>query len=233
MNMPLSISPAVEVIRTNRLRTATIRVVGNKVLVSVPKLLSDVRIRDLLLKKSTWIKKKLIDQAQIPAIKPKEFVNGESFQYLGKNYRLKLLSGAKNEVKLNRGYIEVTTKHSVHATDKIIRKQLVSWYMDLAMTRFKEKTIEYAKQLGVTPKSITVRNYKSRWGSCSIKGDISFNWRVILAPQQIIDYVVVHELSHMIEHNHSPKYWKLVEKILPNYQESRRWLKVNGSRLFI
>lgn len=233
MNMALSISPSVEVVRTNRLRTATIKVVGSKVIISVPKLLSDARIKDLLAKKSTWIKKKLIDHAQIPMPKPKQYVNGESFQYLGKNYRLKILKGTQESVKLNRGYIEVTTKHSVKATDKVIREQLINWYMDLAIVRFKEKIFKFAKVLGVIPKSITVRDYKSRWGSCSAKGDISFNWRVILAPQQIVDYVVVHELSHMIEHNHSPKYWKLVNKLLPNYQESKEWLKVNGSRLFI
>jgi predicted metal-dependent hydrolase len=231
--MALSISPSVEVIRTNRLRTATIKVVGNKVEVLVPQLLSDARIKDLIAKKASWIKKKLIDHAQIPMPKAREYVNGEAFQYLGRNYRLKIIKGAQAGVKLNRGYIEVTIKRSVKATDRIIREQLINWYMDLAIVRFKEKTFKYAKQLGVIPKSITVRDFKSRWGSCSVKGDISFNWRVILAPQQIVDYVVVHELSHMIQHNHSPKYWKLVEKLMPNHQECKEWLKVNGSRLFI
>lgn len=233
MNMALSISPTVEVVRTNRLRTATIKVVGNKVVISVPKLLSDARIKDLLVKKSTWIKKKLIDHAQIPMPKPREYVNGESFQYLGKNYRLKVVQGSEAGVKLNRGYIEVTTKKSAKVTDKVIREQLINWYMDLAIVRFKEKTFKYAKQLGVIPNSITVRDYKSRWGSCSVKGDISFNWRIILAPQHIVDYVVVHELSHMIQHNHSLKYWKLVEKVMPNHQEYKEWLKVNGASLFI
>jgi predicted metal-dependent hydrolase len=215
VNMALSISPTVEVVRTNRIRTATIKVVGNKVVIS------------------TWIKKKLIDHAQIPMPKPREYVNGESFQYLGKNYRLKVIKGSEAAVKLNRGYIEVTTKKSAIAAEEIIRDQLINWYMDLAIARFKEKTFKYAKQLGVVPNSITVRDYKSRWGSCSTKGDISFNWRIILAPQKIVDYVVVHELSHMLQHNHSPKYWRLVEKILPDHQESREWLKVNGSRLII
>lgn len=233
MNMALSIAPTVEVVRTNRLRTATIKVVGSKVVISVPKLLSDARIKDLLIKKSAWIKKKLIDHAQIPMPKAKEFVNGESFQYLGKNYRLKVIQGAEAGVKLNRGYIEVTTKKSVKAADKMIREQLINWYMDLAIVRFKEKTFKYAKQLGVIPKSIAVRDYKSRWGSCSVKGDISFNWRVILAPQQIVDYVVVHELCHMIEHNHSPNYWRLVNKVMPNHQECRNWLKTYGTYLKI
>lgn len=233
MNMALSIAPVVEVIRTNRLRTATIKVVGNKVEVSVPQLLSDARIKDLLMKKSTWIKRKLIDHSQIALPKPKEYINGEAFPYMGRNYRLKVVKGSENSVKLTQGYIQVTVARTAKVNDQLIRDLLVNWYMDLAIARLKEKTLKYAKQLGVIPKSISVRDYKSRWGSCSVKGDISYNWRIILAPQEIVDYVVVHELSHMIQHNHSPKYWKLVEKIFPNHQDCREWLKVNGSRLFI
>ena len=233
MNMALSIPPTVEIIRTNRLRTATIKVVGNKVHISVPRLLSDARIRDLIAKRATWIKKKLIDCSQLSMPKPKEFINGESFQYLGKNYRLKIIKGLKTGVKLNKGYIEVTTNKSVKTTENEIREQLINWYMELALSRFKVKTQQYAKLLGVIPHSIKVRDYKSRWGSCSIKGDISFNWKVILAPQKIVDYVIVHELTHMIQHNHSPKYWKLVERVLPHHQDCRDWLKLNGSRLFI
>lgn len=233
MNMALSIAPVVEVIRTNRLRTATIKVVGNKVEVSVPQLLSDARIKDLLMKKSTWIKRKLIDHSQIALPKPKEYINGEAFPYMGRNYRLKVVKGSENAVKLTQGYIQVTVARTAKVNDQLIRDLLVNWYMDLAIARLKEKTLKYAKQLGVIPKSISVRDYKSRWGSCSVKGDISYNWRIILAPQEIVDYVVVHELSHMIQHNHSPKYWKLVEKIFPNHQDCREWLKVNGSRLFI
>jgi len=233
VNMALSIAPVVEVIRTNRLRTATIKVVGNKVEVSVPQLLSDARIKDLLMKKSTWIKRKLIDHSQIALPKPKEYINGEAFPYMGRNYRLKVVKGSENAVKLTQGYIQVTVARTAKVNDQLIRDLLVNWYMDLAIARLKEKTLKYAKQLGVIPKSISVRDYKSRWGSCSVKGDISYNWRIILAPQEIVDYVVVHELSHMIQHNHSPKYWKLVEKIFPNHQDCREWLKVNGSRLFI
>ena len=223
----------VEIIRTNRIRTATIKVIGNKVHISVPRLLSDARIKDLLVKKGTWIKKKLIDCSQLSIPKSKEYVNGESFQYLGRNYRLKVIKGVEAGVKLNKGYIEVTTNKLVKTTANEIREQLINWYMDLALTRFQVKTQQYAKLLGVNPNSIKVRDYKSRWGSCSIKGDVSFNWKVILAPQKIVDYVIVHELAHMIQHNHSPKYWKLVARILPNHQEYRDWLKQNGSRLFI
>lgn len=81
--------------------------------------------------------------------------------------------------------------------------------------------------------SVKVKSYKSSWGSCSRSGDISFHWAIIMAPHYIVDYVVVHELCHMIHHNHSPAFWQQVEKVLPNYSECRGWLKVNGQELNI
>jgi predicted metal-dependent hydrolase len=93
--------------------------------------------------------------------------------------------------------------------------------------RLIDKTKRFAKVIGVNPNSITVKDYKSRWGSCSVQGDISYNWRIILAPHSIVDYVVVHELCHMLEHNHSSKYWKHVERYMPNWRECKDWLKQN------
>jgi len=83
--------------------------------------------------------------------------------------------------------------------------------------------------MGVAPNSISVRDYKSRWGSCSSKGEISYNWRIIIAPHQIVDYVVVHELCHLKHPNHSPEYWKSVKRVNPEYKEHRQWLKEHGA----
>ena len=112
-------------------------------------------------------------------------------------------------------------------TKNTIRSLLEHWYRSLAEKRLGEKTVRLAGVIGVNPASVTVKNYKSRWGSCSTKGDISYNWRIILAPHSIVDYVVVHELCHMLEHNHSSKYWKHVERHVPNWRECRQWLKHN------
>lgn len=87
--------------------------------------------------------------------------------------------------------------------------------------------------MGVSPQSVGIKEYKSRWGSCSSSGDVSFNWRIIISPHHIVDYIVVHELCHLLEHNHGPKYWKHVERVIPNFNDCREWLKVNGERLAI
>lgn len=93
-----------------------------------------------------------------------------------------------------------------------------------------ERTEFFARKLGVTYSKIRIGNQRTRWGSCSSKGTISYNWKLILMPEEVRDYVVLHELCHLLEMNHSSRFWKIVEETMPNYKEYRRWLKENGSR---
>ena len=112
-----------------------------------------------------------------------------------------------------------------------VRNALSDWYECHALKKLIEKTKQYAGIIGVSPNSISVKNYKSRWGSCSSKGDISYNWRIILAPPHIVNYVVVHELCHLRHMNHSPAYWKSVKQVFPDYLVCRKWLKEKGINL--
>jgi predicted metal-dependent hydrolase len=217
----------VEVVRTDRKRSASISLSDDLVKVTVPSTLSDNRIRDLVRKRTPWIKKKLQEYSARPIIPPREYVSGETVTYLGKNYRLKVLISDQPSIKLRRGYVEATVTKTDIDPKNTIRSLLEHWYRSLAEKRLGEKTVRLARVIGVNPASVTVKNYKSRWGSCSTKGDISYNWRIILAPHSIVDYVVVHELCHMLEHNHSSKYWNHVERHIPNWRECRKWLKHN------
>ena len=88
----------------------------------------------------------------------------------------------------------------------------------------------YAPVMGVSYGTVTIREQKTRWGSCSTKGNLNFNWKLVLMPLEILDYVVVHELAHRIQMNHSAAFWAEVGKILPDYKERRQWLKVNGQK---
>jgi predicted metal-dependent hydrolase len=106
-----------------------------------------------------------------------------------------------------------------------IKPLLGDRYQSHAEALLKERIKRFAKIVGVTPKSVSVKNYKSRWDSCSNRGEISFNSRIILAPHHIINYVVVHELCHLLEHNHSSRYWKLVEQHVPDWKDCRDCLK--------
>lgn len=109
--------------------------------------------------------------------------------------------------------------------------RLEAIYREAAKEYFPKRVYHFAHILGVSYGNITIRDQKTRWGSCSSKGNLSFNWRLILAPPNVLDYVVVHELCHRKEMNHSPKFWALVESVMPDYKQYRKWLKENGNKL--
>ena len=221
-----------ETIRTDRVKSASIDVEDNLVKVTVPKNLSDERIEELIKGRILWIKQKLALQASAIVSKPKEYVDGEAFAYLGRNYRLKCAKGLEESVKLKSGYLNVTSKNGKRNSEHI-KAAIEQWYRTKALSRLVNKTKRYSAILKVEPTSINLKDYKAMWGSCSPKGVVSYNWRIILAPHKIVDYIVVHELCHLIEPNHSSKYWKQVRSVIPDYEHSKEWLKNNGSSLLI
>ena len=227
MNLILDKDLSIEVVRTKRRKTASIKVIDGSVQAIVPDQLSNSRIENIIRKRTAWIGRKLQEQSQAVTPKPKEYVSGESFTYLGRNYRLKVIRGNDRAVKLKGGYLEVGVPEK--SKDGEIRNALVEWYKTHALERLTEKTNRYARIIGVSPNSISVRDYKARWGSCSSKGEIFYNWRIIIAPHHIVDYVVVHELCHLKHPNHSPIYWKSVRRVSPDYKEHRHWLKEHGA----
>lgn len=233
MNLMIDGNLPIEVVRTNRRKTASIKIVEGQIQVVVPQSLSRKGIQEVIRKNTSWIRKKLLFQSQNPPVKPKEYVSGESFSYLGRNYRLKLTENDSGEVKLTGGQLVLGVNQYLLETerDPFVRSQLERWYINHAEQRLREKTVRYAKIIGVEPKSIKVKSYKSRWGSCSVRGEISYNWKIIIAPHHIVDYVIVHELSHIHHHNHSSDFWKCVERVVPDFKECREWLRLNGGRL--
>ena len=112
-------------------------------------------------------------------------------------------------------------------------RRLEAPYRQAAKEYIPKRVAYYAQLLDVTYATISIRDQKTRWGSCSSKGNLSFSWRLILAPPKVLDYVVVHELCHRREMNHSPRFWALVESIIPDYKTHRKWLKENGEKLTI
>lgn len=104
-------------------------------------------------------------------------------------------------------------------------------YRELARRRITERVCCYAAQMGVSYGRITIRAAKTRWGSCSSAGNLGFHWKLVLMPPEVLDYVVVHELAHRKEMNHSSRFWKEVEKVLPDYRQTREWLKQHGGEV--
>ena len=222
-----------DIIRSSKRKTAAIKIQKGKVFVIVPENLPMAAIESLVAKKTRWINEKLAIQNEIIAIKPKEFISGESFSYLGKNHPLKIESGLYPVIKLYQDELVVSVRDKAADNAPTIKQLLIRWYKQQADSELRDKTEKYSRIIGVNPSSVTIKSFKSRWGSCSITGGIQYNWKIIIAPDWIVNYVVIHELCHILHHNHSPAFWKAVERYCYDYRDCSTWLKMNGGRLEI
>ena len=222
----------VEVVRSIR-RTAALHIVGNDLQVRIPEHLGDERVAAILQQKRPWIRSKVADLRQLPPQRARELVSGESFPYLGRHYRLKVQEGYQVGVCLSGGYLRATIRRTEQGEQREarIRQYLQTWYRSRALERIQEKVARYAKQIGESPAKVSVRNFKSRWGTCDRKGRLVFNWNIIKAPHTIIDYVVVHELCHLAHPNHSKEFWMLVARHHKQFLLAKSWLKLNGRDL--
>ena len=190
----------------------------------VPEKLDNEEIRDILKAKEYQIFKNLAEWTQLNEnAVDREYVNGQSFLYLGRNYRLKIVNENLGEIKFIKNQF-LLSKH-----DKPNAKELfVKFYKDKLNTKIHPIIERYKNQLGVEPNQIKVMELQNRWASCSPNGNVNFHWKCVMAPIDVLHYIVVHELAHLIHNNHTSAFWNEVDKILPNYDEQVIWLKING-----
>lgn len=206
------------------------------VIVRASERITDRQIEVLVREKSNWIIKKQEELKRIRFEIKKEFVTGEKLSFLGQLYELEIIEneGIKTvSVTLKDGKFKIKVPSNLKDDNRReeIKRRLVEWYKKEARTKYKERVERYRKKLGVTYNKIYIRDQKTRWGSCSNKGNLNFNWRLIMASPSILDYIVVHELAHLVHANHGDDFWKLVESVIPDYREKREWLRVNGYKL--
>lgn len=205
------------------------------VTVDAPKGTRRTRIAETVQAKKVWILNQQEHFRRLVRIRRKRFVSGETFLYLGRQYRLLVLDESNDEipsVRLFRGRIEVRVPANVEGEDRIdlLRKRLIDWYRDKALRRLENLTRRYARNLGVEVASVRVREMKRRWGSASHAGRIAYNWKIILAPKRLVEYVVAHEVCHLKHDDHSREFWRLLERTMPDYERRRLDLAVNGPK---
>ena len=222
----------VEVLRSRR-KTSVLYIVGDQLQIRVPNRVRDRKIVEILETKERWIRNKAIQLQNQPVNKEREFISGESFALFGKNLKLKVLEGGRVGTKLDGDYLLTNVRASeIEDVRKFrIKTYIEKWYIQEAYKRLEEKVIRYSEIIKVSPREMKVRNYKTRWGSCDKKGRLTFNFHLIKAPHSIVDYVVVHELCHMLQPNHSKFFWDEVAKYDLFFKEHRKWLKLNGAEL--
>jgi len=212
-----------KVIRSKR-KTISLQVSDDATLiVRAPFKVSDEIINRVILKHSNWIekKKKEIKLREVKFSK-KEFVNGEGFLYLGNYYRLRLVENQETPLNFENGFF-LSKEYLTHAKDIFI-----DWYKGRAYEKISERVKWYAQKRGFKYNKINITNAQKRWGSCSCLNNLNFSWRLIMAPLSVIDYVVVHELVHLVEKNHSRAFWNKVKMLMTDYKKHQEWLKRNG-----
>ena len=187
--------------------------------------------------KRIWIQQKLSEKALLSREKPRrEFVNGQGFLYLGRSYRLRYVDGNRASMSpkgrqglalcLKNGYFELD-----EARKESARRHFVSWYTQKTEEKLRERIPRYDKRIGVKVERFRVSSLGHRWASLSRNKVINFNWRSVMAPIWVFDYILVHEMVHMIEKPHSRRFWQIISRVIPDYEEHVRWLAENGREL--
>ncbi len=201
----------------------------NIITVIAPMGTTEETVLSMVKKKSVWIVQKLFEIREVEYRKrEKQYVNGESFIYLGRNYSLQI----ELKMELDRAYTKlVRGKFCVYTPtkdEKTIKKALEDWFKEKAKEKISERVAYYQSYFDEKPKGIKIKEQQKRWGSCTTKKELLFNWKCIMAPSPVLDYIVVHEMAHMVHMNHSQEFWHLVKKVLPDYVQRKEWLRNNG-----
>ena len=214
------------VIQSER-KTASIHIERDgKISIIVPSKLNSRQIENILETKRKWIYKNLAEWEELNSGKVnRDYVNGEGFLYLGKSYRLKLTSELEEPLMLKDGCFWLKTEDGVPINADGAFKE---FYKVKALQKIPARIDYFKVKLGVEPKSIKVMDIRNRWATCTPDGKLIFNWKCIMAPLTIIDYIVAHELVHLIHPNHSKAFWNEIDKVMPDYMERKDWLKKYG-----
>lgn len=201
---------------------------GSLITVRAPQGASDDDIRRIVDCKRQWILEKLRHpQKYRNRLHPpgKEVVNGESAPYLGKEYRIELVETETKQVEFARQFL-------VPAIQQAKRRQvLTDWYIARAKEIILPRSEMHARELGVKFTGAKIVDNRYRWGSCTATDILTFNWRLIKAPMFVIDYVIVHEVAHLMEANHTPRFWGIIRARIPNMEKAKAWLKEHGQVL--
>lgn len=202
------------------------------VIVSAPYFTSANEIESFVEQKYDWIQKNIQRQKEqrIHAVE-KLYISGEYFYYLGEPYPLKLFFQQNLPVGLvfwrNRFYLNCPDGRENR------KSYFIEWYRTRAGKYFTEQVEHLSRRLQLLPQSMRITSARTRWGSCSGADNLAFSFRLIMAPPVVIDYVIIHELMHIKEKNHSAQFWKLIETAMPEYKLHRHWLKENGHKFIL
>jgi predicted metal-dependent hydrolase len=228
------IDPKYTAIRKNGRKSVSIIVRPDKtVQILVPHTMEEKTIENIIAAKQNWINRKIseLDSSELQRV-DHHYQEGEPFLFMGKSLRLVIATGRGN-VSIKADHLQVTVPPGLQGEDRshYIRQKMLDFYCLEALKIFREKTSKIAQIYKLSPVFVGVKDYKSRWGTCFSDGRIYYNWKLILSPENIIEYVIVHELCHLKVPDHSKRFWQSVEMTVPDWKIRRKWLRINGHAL--
>ena len=220
--------------RSTRFRRITLSILEDRLRISAPENVSAKQLKELLLSKQEWILKLWIENQDV--LKPQsEYHDGQHFLYLGNAVELKIRRHPRKtllvslEGQVLEVYIPQDLSNQAYASN--IQVALLSWYKVQARKVLQDKLEFQAKRMQVSFQAFRLKEQKTRWGSCSSKGNLNINWRTIMAPDAAIDYIIIHELAHLTHLNHLKQFWLRVAEFMPDYEYWKKWFKDHGQEL--
>ena len=222
------------VARSPRRRTVSIEVRAAKVVVRAPMTTANSFLMAFLQQKASWVKAKIAEQQAVLAAQPERpnYGSGTPITLMDETLRLVLGRGPRAAIARVGQELHILLSSRVRMDEQAqIRALLARWYQQQALQILTHKTAETCARAGLVYSSVKVKATRSKWGHCTSRGAIQYNWQILLAPQAIVDYLVAHEVSHLRHPNHSADFWALVASLCPSCKTDRAWLKANGARL--
>jgi hypothetical protein len=206
-----------------------------KVVVRSPLFVTTAQLEKFIQEKSGWVQQKLIQQqGQIDEVPQRTYTSGSQIPLLGKPLTLTVNRQTQADIFRYGDELRVYLASRSRLADEDQARKLVSqWYQRQALTLLTTKTDLAAQAIGAKHIGVTIKATRSKWGHCTIRGAIQYNWQILLAPEPIVDYLVAHEVSHLRHHNHSSDFWHVVASICPDYKARRAWLKAHGMQLIL
>lgn len=219
--------PGIQLIRSKR-KTLAITIERGEVIVRAPLRLARAEIKAFVLQKQSWILAKVDEQlSQLAEVPKRQYVDGEYLPLRGRSLRLRLQPRLKHTQRI------ADELYTPQAPAEKVAERIQAWYRKEAKRVLSEKTDRLTNQLGLQHAGVKIRKNKRRWGHCTSKGVLQFNWLIMLAPETVVDYLVAHEVCHLRHFNHGPQFWALVRECQPGYQDAQNWLKQNGHTLVL
>ena len=212
--------------RSSRRRSIGLRIDDRGLTVNAPLRTSEKWLHSVLQDKAQWVIDKL-ESWQVNKPASPQWADGQHISFLGKQFTLCVVASLFDAPPQLHGmqlFVHVTDS----ANERVVEQAVERWYRDEAESLFRERVAHYAPLMKVSPHTVKLSAARTQWGSCTVRGSVRLNWQLIKMPLQLIDYVVVHELAHLVEMNHSAAFWRVVEEVCPDYAKLRGELRRRG-----